>query len=202
LFAEPPYYNEKKLLGRIATGDAEAFEQVYQYYQPKLYAYILHVVKSPAFAQDLQQEVFVKIWEVRDRLPGVRTFGAWLFFIARNHTINAMKAAARSSTAMGEVLRHYPEPGYDDAILDRDYERYIHQVLQSLPERTREIYRRCREQGKTYEEVGRELGISGNAVKRHMVNSIRVLQEAARKGLGLSPGVAVFFAWLVAAMRG
>jgi len=103
---------------------------------------------------------------------------------------------------MGEVLRHYPEPGYDDAILDRDYERYIQQVLKSLPERTREIYRRCRQQGKTYEEVARELGISGNAVKRHMVNSIRILQEAARKDLGLVPGVGGVLAWLVAVLRG
>jgi RNA polymerase sigma-70 factor (family 1) len=179
-------YDEKVLLAEMALGDTAAFGQIYQHYHPKIHHYILLLVKSPPLAQDLLQEVFVRLWEARGQLDGVKAFGPYLFCMARNHTINAMKAIARSKVAIGEVLRHYPEPACDDGILERDYGRFIQKVLQSLPPRTREIYRKCREEGKTYDEVARELGISGNAVKRHMVNSIRILREAAEKGLGIS----------------
>jgi RNA polymerase sigma-70 factor (ECF subfamily) len=170
----------------MAAGNEAAFERIYQYYHPKIYSYILSLVKSPQLAEDLQQEVFLKIWEARDKLQEIKTFGPWLFSVARNHTINVMKSLTRSRIVMSEILKHSTEPNADDSIIDRDYDRFIQKILSSLPPRTREIYRQCKEQGRTYEEVARELGISGNAVKRHMINSIKVLKEATTKDLGLS----------------
>jgi RNA polymerase sigma-70 factor (family 1) len=170
----------------MAAGHEAAFECIYQYYHPKIYSYILSLVKSPQLAEDLQQEVFLKIWEARDKLPEIKTFGPYLFSVARNHTINVLRSVTRSQIVLSEILRHSAEPCAGDEILDRDYDRFIQKVLLSLPPRTREIYRKCKEQGRTYEEVARELGISGNAVKRHMINSIKVLREATTKDLGLS----------------
>jgi RNA polymerase sigma-70 factor (family 1) len=180
-------YEENRLLQEMAAGDQCAFEEIYQHYHSNLYHYILRIVKSPPLAEDLKQEVFVKVWEIRQQLPEVRAFGSFLFSIARNHTINMLKSLSRTSAGMGEILRYFPEPGYDDEILSRDYARYVQKVLQSLPERTREIYRKCREQGKTYDEVAGELGISKNAVKRHMVNSLRMLKDSAGRDLELPP---------------
>lgn len=169
----------------MSAGDEDAFERIYQHYHQKIYCYIISVVKSPQLAEDLRQEVFLKIWEARGQLSEVRSFGSFLFFVARNHTINVMKSVARSQSLMSEIIRHSGEAAFDDEIMSRDYERFIQKILLSLPPRTREVYRRCKEQGRTYEEVARELGISGNAVKRHMINSIKVLREAATRDLGL-----------------
>jgi RNA polymerase sigma-70 factor (family 1) len=170
----------------MAAGHEAAFECIYQYYHPKIYSYIGSLVKSPQLAEDLAQEVFLKIWETKDKLPEIKAFGPYLFTVARNHTINVLKSVSRSQMLMSEILRHSTEPNDGDEILDRDYDRFIQKVLSTLPARTREIYRKCKEQGRTYEEVARELGISGNAVKRHMINSIKVLKEATAKDLGLS----------------
>jgi RNA polymerase sigma-70 factor (family 1) len=186
-------YNENELLSRMAAGQEDAFERIYQYYNRKIYYYILSVVKFPQLAEDLQQEVFLKLWEGRSQLHEVKHFSAFLFTIARNHSINVLKSAARSHTALGEIIKHAPEPAFDDEILSRDYERFIQKVLLSLPPRTRDIYRKCKEQGRSYSEVARELGISGNAVKRHMINSIKVLRQAATKDLGISRDMAILF---------
>ena len=183
----------------MAAGHEAAFECIYQYYHPKIYSYILSLVKSPQLAEDLQQEVFLKIWEARDKLQEIKAFGPWLFSVARNHTINVMKSVTRSQIVMSEILRHSAVPNSDDGILDRDYDRFIQKILSSLPPRTREIYRKCKEQGRTYEEVARELGISGNAVKRHMINSIKVLREATTKDLGLAPNILLFLFLAVSA---
>jgi RNA polymerase sigma-70 factor (family 1) len=186
----------------MAAGQEDAFERIYQYYNRKIYYYILSVVKSPPLAEDLQQEVFLKLWEGRDGLREVKSFGPFLFTIARNHTINVLKSAARSQTALGEIIRHASGPGFDDEILSRDYERFIQKVLLSLPHRTRDIYRKCKEQGRTYEEVAHELGISGNAVKRHMINSIKVLRQAATKDLGISRDMTILLFIFLAALAG
>jgi len=175
----------------MAAGRENAFESLYQHYHIKIHHYILSLVKSPQLAEDLKQEVFLKLWEARGQLPEVTNFGAFLFTIARNHTINILKSATRSRAVLSEILRHSPPPLFDSEILSRDYDRFIQKILQTLPPRTREIFHKCKEQGRTYEEVARELGISGNAVKRHMINSIKVLREAATKDLGLSRDMAI-----------
>jgi RNA polymerase sigma-70 factor (family 1) len=195
-------YNESVLLSQIATGQGSAFEALYERYHPTIFPYILHIVKSPQLAEDIQQEVFLKVWERRDQLTTIKNFGAFLFTVARNHTINVLKSATRSQTVMGEILKHSPEPAFDDEILSRDYERFLQKILQSLPPRTREIYRQCKEQGRSYDEVARELGISGNAVKRHMINSIKVLRQAATKDLGIIPDLAVLIFFLLAISAG
>lgn len=182
----------------MAAGYENAFESIYQFYHRKIYHYILSVVKSPQLAEDLQQEVFLKIWEARDQLPEVKDFASFLFFVARNHTINVMKSVARSQSLMNEIVRHSGSPVLDDEITSRDYDRFIQKVVLSLPPRTREIYRKCKEQGRTYDEVARELGISGNAVKRHIVNSIKVLREAAAKDLGIPRNLFLLLSSLVA----
>jgi RNA polymerase sigma-70 factor (family 1) len=181
-------YDEPKLLSDMSAGGQNAFRSIYQHYHARINAYVLGLVKSPQLAEDLLQEIFIKVWEARDQLGAVQNFGAWLFSVARNHSINALKSASRSQSALGEILKHAPQPRFDDEILARDYARFIQRVLDSLPLRTRDIYHKCKEQGRTYEEVARELGVSGNAVKRHVINSIKALREAAGKDLGITPG--------------
>ena len=184
-------YDEKSLLLAMAEGDEGAFERIYQHYQSNIYNYVLKVVKSRQLAEDLQQEIFVKIWERRASLPKVRSFDSFLFTVARNHTIDAMRSVTRLNIVLADVLKHFTETDSNDVILHRDYDRFIQKVLQLIPARAKEIYRKCKEEGKTYEEVATELGISGNAVKRHMVNTIKTLQDAAGKDLDLSPDMLI-----------
>lgn len=185
-------YDERKLLLEMAVDDTFAFECIYDHYRDIVFQYILKVLKSPQLAEDVQQEIFITIWEKRADLSQVRDFPAFLFTIARNRTISVMRSVVRSNIAMGDILRHMPEPAFDNEILHRDYERFIDKVLQSLPPRTREVYRKCKEQGKAYEEVARELGISTNAIKRHVINSIKKLKEAAHHELGVTPDMVVY----------
>ncbi len=193
-------YNEPQLLSDTAAGDQRAFQRLYQHWHTQIHGYVLNVVKSPALAEDLVQEIFIKVWEGRDQMGGVGNFGGYLFAVARNHTINVLKSAARSQSVLGEILKHAPSPRFDDEILARDYERFIQRVLDTLPERTRTIYYQCKEQGRTYQEVGLELGVSGNAVKRHVVKSIKALREAAGKDLGITPGRFYFLLFLLASL--
>jgi RNA polymerase sigma-70 factor (ECF subfamily) len=146
-------------------------------------------------AEDLEQEVFMKIWESRKQLREVKSFRAYLFIVARNHILNTLKAVFRSDAAMGEVVNHFirlrnaqADSGNtpENDLLSKEYQTFLEKILTALPERTREIFRLCREQGKTYDEVAALLGISRNAVKNHMVHSMKILGGSVEKDLGIS----------------
>lgn len=186
-----PTYEEDKLLASIAEGDEEAFSKVYYHYFPVLYPYVLKLVKVPAMAEDVIQDVFLKIWETRGRLGAVQYFPAYLFSVTRNHTLNILQSVARADHAMSTLVRHFQEQRVDDEALSKDYRNFIEGVLGTLSPRSREVFRKCREQIMTYDEVAAEMGISRNAVKKHMVTAIRVLKESAQRDLGISLEICV-----------
>ncbi len=89
---------------------------------------------------------------------------------------------------MGEIARHYSlnQTPADGKLLSQDYLNYIRQVLSSLPPQTREVFRLCREQNQSYDEVAGILGISRNAVKKHIVRSNKVFKRSIQDELDIS----------------
>jgi RNA polymerase sigma-70 factor (family 1) len=185
----PSPYEEKALLARLAAGDADAFAALFDAYRDPLTQFILKFVKLPQLAEDLSQEVFLKIWQQRAKLSDIQSFKAFLFIVARNRTINTLQTASRSQAAIGAISREglsrpTPSPA-DDTVLSREYQDFLHRTIESLPPRSREVFRLCREQQRSYDEVAAQLGISRHSVKNHMVHSMKVLKAAVEKDLGI-----------------
>lgn len=182
---------DSELLVLLADGRQDAFSVLFDRYHDTVRPFILRYVHSMPLAEDLAQEVFIKIWESRKKMPQVQSFKAYLMVTARNHTLNSLRAIFRSEAAMSEVVRSYDQGRSQtaDIIINKDYQNFLENILNSLPERTRDIFRQCREQGRSYEEVAADLGISKSAVKNHMVYSMKVMRASVEKELGISLSV-------------
>jgi RNA polymerase sigma-70 factor (ECF subfamily) len=193
--AETTLHNEQALLIQVAEGKEEAFAVFYHYYYSSVQTFLQKFLKSPQLSEDLTQEVFSKIWQNRSRLTAIDSFRAYLFVAARNHALTALRTLSRHELAAGEIVRHYqlPVQPTDDLVLTREYMLFLQQTLDTLPQRTRRIFRLCRDEGKSYEEVAALLGISRNAVKNHMVQAMKVLKTYVEKELGIP--LAVFLAF-------
>lgn len=181
-------HNEKDLLQQLIAGDERGFAGLYDLYSPSIQKFILRYVNSSPLSEDLTQEVFIKIWENRAILADVKSFKAYLFVTARNHTLNSMKVIFRSEVAIGEVVDSFVHlrNETEEQLIHKEYLVFLRKILDSLPERTREIFRLCRDQEKSYDEVAKSLNISRNAVKNHMVQSMKVLRSAVKSEYGIS----------------
>lgn len=184
----PPENREKELLQRLIKGDEEGFVGLYDLYSRSIRTFVTRYVNSKPLAEDLTQEVFIKIWENRSALTHVKSFKSYLFVTARNHTLNSMKVIFRSEVAIGEVIDGFVQLRNDteEQLMEKEYALFLKKILESLPERTREIFKLCRDQEKSYDEVAKSLNISRNAVKNHMVQSMKVLRSAIKKEYGIS----------------
>ena len=185
---------EEALFKQLIAGDANAFAEIYALHNRNIFHFVLKFVNSSPLAEDLTQEVFMKIWEGRSRLEDVQSFKAYLFITARNHTLNRLKEIFKSDVAMGEVIQGFVQlrNATEDEILNKEYLQFLKRILNTLPDRTKEIFKQCREQGRTYEEVAAELNISRNAVKNHMVHAMKVLRSSVKRELGISLGLLLF----------
>lgn len=183
-----PENTENDLLQRMIEGDQVAFTGLYEIYNRRIFTFIIKYVSSVPLAEDLTQEVFIKIWENRQNLMGVKSFDAYLFITARNHTLNNLKIVFRSDEAIAEIIAGFiaTRNHTEEELLHKEYVLFLRKILSKLPERTREIFKLCREQEKSYEEVAKSLNISRNAVKNHMVHSMKVLSSSIKKEFGIS----------------
>ena len=180
--------NEYSLLQKVAAGDSEAFRIVYIHYSPCIYSFIRKYLRSPELSDDVCQNVFIKIWEQRSQLSSVMEFSAWAFTIAKRQCLDFLKKAACEHSAMSVVLQSYPCTARDceNDYQEHEYMQFISKVLSRMPLQTQLVFRLCRQQCKSYDEAARELGITRNAIKKHMVRSVRILRQAAEKELGIS----------------
>ncbi|MFC6099149.1 RNA polymerase sigma factor [Olivibacter domesticus] len=174
------YFNpdESILIKKLAIGNEKAFYSLYSKYFKQIYSFVLDYVKSPDLAQDLCQEIFIKIWNDRTNMLEVRCFKAYLFTIARNHTLNNLRKVANSRAVIEEVFSHYPvnEKTTEDDLQMKEYQRYLQETLNSLTPTARRVFKLCREEQKTYDEVAKEMGVSRNAIKKHMVQTMKTLK--------------------------
>jgi RNA polymerase sigma-70 factor (family 1) len=189
-----PLQNESLLLRQLAGGDPAGFAGIYDHYSAAIHAFVLQYVHSPQMADDLSQEIFLKIWENRATMSGVGSFRAYLFTAARNHTLNTLRSAFRREATLNEVISHVrtgdttytgsSEPA-SDRLLTHEYAAFLKKAVDDLPPRCREVFRLCREQSMSYEEVAAELGIARNSVRNHMVLSLKLLRKAVSRELGI-----------------
>lgn len=157
-----------------------AFDKVYQIYSHKLYSFVFKILKSDSEAEDIVQEVFVKIWESREKLSDHKLLNSYLFTIAYNHSIDLIRKRIHNNKYLEHLKNAAILQESVSEITDLEYNELSSQVeglIHQLPERQREVYLLHREEGLTYPEIAEKLGISKNTVENHMVKALKYLRE-------------------------
>lgn len=172
-------YHEQTVLLKLQQGDSDAFLALYNHYHSALYHYILRFVKSPAIAEDVLQDVFLKIWEIKNRINPELSFKAYLYRICRNSVFKLLKKMAVDENLRVEVMQQLTQSVADAdlKLLWQQYESILQTAINNLSPQRQKVFRLCREEGKTYEQVANELGISRNTVKEHMVLAMKLIKE-------------------------
>lgn len=183
-----PLPDETRVLEQLRCGDEASFNQIYRHYSPYIYKRVLLLLHSPQLAEDVTQEIFMKVWQDRFTMAEIRSLTSYLLVVARNHTLNVLKKASRTREGMGEIIHHFDTTSHSTEyeVLNNEYSSFIQRKLSELPPRSREIFVMCREQSRSYSEVAETLGISRDAVKSRMVHVMKIMRSSVKKEIGLS----------------
>jgi RNA polymerase sigma-19 factor, ECF subfamily len=177
---ENPYiYEEKILFAAIARGDQGAFAQLFKRYDKRIHFFALRMIKDDTLAEEITQEIFIKLWEKRSTLPEIDNPEAYILTIAANHTLNYIKkylSAQKTLDRLAEMMREKFEADADELLLLHDSEAAVNQAIQKLPERQKQVYLLSREEGLDYEEIAKILHISRHTVRNHLVEALRSIR--------------------------
>ncbi|ERJ59888.1 RNA polymerase sigma factor [Sphingobacterium paucimobilis] len=163
----------------IQKGDHQAFMEVYDLYFYQLHVFINRYVHADSIAQDLTQDVFVKLWEKREYLDKVGNFNAYIYRIAKNHTLDYLKRVSRLELMPNEILKEFNFSANEVELFvtEQEYFRFLEAYMKTLPEKSQEIFTMCREHEMSYEEVAKQLNVSKSTVKHHMITTMKRLKD-------------------------
>lgn len=169
--------DEKLLLQQLAKGDEFAFRKIFDTYRKPVYAYAIHLLKSESLADEIIQDVFLRVWLNKATVVQLGSFKAWLFTIARNRIFDILKIQAKE-TLLKQSLRT-PAPSYEteNRISDKEYELLLNDAISQLSPKQQLIYHLSRQNGLKHEEIALKLNISSNTVKTHLVHALRTIKK-------------------------
>jgi RNA polymerase sigma-70 factor (ECF subfamily) len=174
------------LMARIGAGDHEAFRQLVERHQHAVIGTVTKMLGNPSDAQDISQQVFLRIWRNAKRYRPEAKFTTYIFTITRNLVFNETRRRGRkkevSSDAREEHSRLLPEDLPDrqpDAqLLQAELQQTINAAIAALPETQRMAVVLWRYKQLSYEEIAAVLGLSGSAVKSLLFRARTSLREA------------------------
>ncbi len=171
--------NEKYLLEQLIAGNEEAFKQLYFLYSERLYGNLLKLLKSEPVAQEILQDVFMKIWDHRQHIDTEKSFRSYLFRIAENRVCNFYKKASREKALLQQLASQSPAAyaHVEEIIFSKEQKSFLHNAIESLPPQRKQVFELCKVEGKSYDEVSSLLGISISTIIDHIVKANRFLRE-------------------------
>ncbi len=181
--------NDNHLVELLQKGNVAAFDSLFEVYSPKLYGFALKYFKTETDAEELVQEVFVKVWENRQTLKSELSFKSYLFTIGLNHIRKYFNKKATSLRYL-ESLQNDPE--VSDQVSTDDYEtmlRQVYLIIEQMPTRRREIFTKSKLEGKSSKEVALELNISSGTVDNQVSEALRFIRSQLKTE---NPGLLLF----------
>ena len=172
-------YDEMALLSAVAQGDETAFRTLVEQNWDNIYGVSFAFTKSPVIAEEMVQDVFVKIWLKRADLPVVKNFSDFLFIIARNHILTTLRKKINEQPFSDHLLNYFQETGNnpENQLIFRETELLVQKAIEQLPPQQQLIYRLSREQGLNQEEIATRLAISKNTIKSHMGKALQFIRH-------------------------
>jgi RNA polymerase sigma-70 factor (ECF subfamily) len=176
--------SDSELVRRIRAGDERALEAVFRAHYAGMASFVQRFVRSPDVAEELVQDLFLKLWAKREQLSEIETFRTYLFRAARNHALNYLRRQ--------KLERRWQEEHVDDEeaastpLADEDASEHevaaaVREAIDRLPPRCREVFLLSRDGGLTYAEIARTLDISVKTVETQMGRALKSLRGALQR---------------------
>ena len=172
-------YNEQHLIHLISESDEEAFTKLFNHYRNKIYGIAFKLTHSTTVAEEITEDVFLKIWSRRRTLNEIENFSAYLFRIVRNETYTVLKQIAKNYKIV--LLSENNEPianeNSEDYVIEKEFATLLQKAIDRLPHQQKQVYRLMKEEELKRTEVAEILQIQPETVKFHLAQAMKSIRE-------------------------
>jgi RNA polymerase sigma-70 factor (family 1) len=172
----------RELQVRIANGDENAFTQLYLHFGKKLNQFAVSLVRSKEIAEELLEDVFVKLWANRQYITGIENITVYLYVAVKNMALNKLSQKAKELIAapfdfLDTAINEFAADPYD-LMITSEMMAQMQFAIETLPPRCKMIFKLVREDGLKYKEVAEILNISVNTIDAQMAIAVKKICTA------------------------
>ena len=181
--------SNKELLTLIKKDDQLAFYHLYERYSKRIYGFVLQYLKVEKDAEEIVQNVFIKIWEKRKTINTYSSFESFLFTVAYNATISLLRKRITENkylTHLKSIQKINEATELTNELYFNELNQQIESLLNKLSPRQKEIFELSRKEGLSHEQIAKKLNITVNTVKKHISNTISFLKSHIDNSLLIS----------------
>ncbi|MDY0907673.1 RNA polymerase sigma factor [Pedobacter sp. CFBP9032] len=171
--------DEKLILAKIAKGDQQAFGILFNFYRNKVYGYALSILQEDTAAEEIVQDVFIKLWIKRKTLLTIENFGGFLRTTTRNETLNALKkiASEQKNYQIANQNNSDIDSGTENEIQFRETKKLLDSAIEKLPPQQKLVYNLCHIEGLKQKDVAEKLNLSPLTVKTHLRDAVKSIKN-------------------------
>ena len=172
-------YSDSQLIKQIIGGSEKAFEHLFRKYYGIVCLFVNKIIKDSGTAEDIAQNIFVKIWINREVLIPEKPVRHMLFVMAKNESFNFLKAKYTKIMTFPEVLPDL-EAGNSSANIifeAKETDRLLKKIIYNMPVKRRHVFIRSRYCGYSIREIAEELDLSKRTVEKHLELALKDLKK-------------------------
>ncbi len=174
---------EKSLIADLKKGNLAGFDGLFRKYVPRLIAFADSYLHDTREAEGIAQEVFMKIWETRETVDETRSFGNYVFVIAKHLILNRIRKQKSERRYIEQELS-FAETGANKTehqVLFNELKEIIDQAINAMPPRRKEVFILSRQKGMSHGAIAKKLDISVKTVEAQIRLAIRDIRDSLKK---------------------
>lgn len=190
---------EQDLLRQLIRGDIAGYEVLFHKYYPTFFAFIKGMTKETAVAEDIAQNIFMKVWLNREKLDAAKSIRNYLFVLAKHEIYNYFRTKSRTFTTLKEAIAQTESKGGGGGNLPSRNEieekldlaetaEQVETIVGKMPPQRQQIFRMSRFEHMPSREIAEQLNLSVRTVDKHLELALKEL----RKYLNIIPAIIVF----------
>lgn len=171
------------LVSQIRKGNKLAFSQLFRMYYPKLLTFIHGLLADRPLAEEIAQDVFLRLWINREKIDLRLSFDSYLYTIAKNIVLNFYKKKEIEQRYIDHALHALDTetPEAEAPFYYQDLLALVEQAVSEMPPQQQKVFRLSREEGLLNAEIAEKLGISKRTVEKHIYSSLTFLRKIIEK---------------------
>ncbi len=175
----PPEEELQKLIALVKKSDEVAFKKLFRLYHDGVYWYCLKLLKDDQLAEDILQEVFLRLWRNREGINLSKSLRSYLFTVAHNLCLNTI----RDKNLARDKLKHLDHETSHDlnpvAITsENQLKEALSEAIDKLPEKCKEVFLLSRNDGLSQKEISKKLGIGIKTIETHIGNALKKIKKS------------------------
>ena len=168
-----------QVIKRLKKGDMLAFEQIYESYSESLFHFTFYYLKDTAESEEIVQDVFLRIWEIREEIDENKSFKSYIYTMTVNKVYNHLKHQVVEQKYESYLL-HYSHAFSETPETSMNYkelDQKINTLLDRLPDQQRNIFNLSRVEGLPNPKISEKLGLSIRTVENQIYRATKFLKQ-------------------------